>query len=119
MSQEIPKLSDEKWAIVVKNAQTTCENFSIPWTGGDVDICGAYTILVETGQVESHEALRVVYELGRRSNADLLEAANGTANYLQGLFDEILEANEIEHSEVIAQRLRSLRAAITKTEGRA
>lgn len=75
MGQEIPKLSEENWATVVKNAQTTCEKLSIPWTGGDADICGAYTILVETGEVQSHEAMRVVYELGRRSHGDLLAAA--------------------------------------------
>lgn len=112
MSQEIPELSEENWATVVKNAQTTCEKLGIPWTGGDADICGAYTILVETGEVESHEAMRVVYELGRRSQGDLLAAAKRIFNRrpIGGLTSDVL----LEDGD-----LDALEEAIHKAEGRA
>lgn len=72
------------WTVVRNVVQKTITMAGAKFTGDDTDYLVAFHLLHEAEMLDLHGAIKTAYELGRRSNADLLTACQWMIQQLQG-----------------------------------
>jgi hypothetical protein len=77
-------MSEADWTFVRDVAQKTITMTGAKFTGDDTDYLVAFHLLHESEMLDLFGTIKSAYELGRRSNADLLNALKVIIEKLQG-----------------------------------